>query len=425
MPFPHGLDLSRLGAADALLPRFAPVRQRFHDDALPDAAAAVRRALDASGIAVRVKAGGRIAITGGSRGIDRIAEVTRAVAQWVRDAGGEPFVVAAMGSHGGATAEGQREVLRGYGIDEAGVGCAVVSSMEATEIGVTAGGYRVYCDAAALASDGVIAVNRVKPHTILVGELGSGLMKMLGVGLGKQLGADAIHREGLQEHMLDSARIVLGRAPVLGGVALVENSYDKLAIVEAVPPETMEDADSRLLRVARAYLPNVPFDPLDVLVVARMGKDVSGAGIDPNVAGMHRRLGGPPQRAIGRIVALELTAGSHGNGIGVGMADIVTERLRDAIDWEATYVNAATSGFLWGVKVPLALPTDEAALRLAFKPYPPQRARAVLARDTAHLDLLYVSEALEAEVAAMAPVERIGEYEALGFGADGRLLAFE
>lgn len=425
MEGPRRLDLGRLGAANVELPRFALVRQNFIDDAIADATSFVRAALDASGIAERIPVGGRIAITGGSRGIDRIAEVTRAVADWVRGHSGEPFLVAAMGSHGGATDEGQREVMHSLGLHEESLGCPVVSSMEAVEVGVTPTGYRVYCDAAALGSDGVIVVNRVKPHTILVGDIGSGLMKMLGVGLGKQRGADTIHQQGLQEHMTASARMVLERAPIIGGVALVENSYDRLALVEAVGPAGMEDADRRLLARAQAYLPTVPFDPLDVLVVARMGKNISGAGMDPNVIGMHRRLGGPPTRDIRRIVALDLTPESHGNGIGIGSADIVTDRLRDAVDWEATYVNAATSDFLWGVKAPLALPTDEAALRLAFKPFPPPNARAAIIRDTAHLDELYVSEALESDAAALGSIERIGEYASLEFDADGSLRAFE
>ncbi len=425
MDFPRSLDLARLGASDARLPRFAPVRQRFTDDTLADVAGAVRGALDASGIGAGIAPGARIALTGGSRGIDRIAEATRAVAGWVRERGGEPFVVPAMGSHGGATAEGQREVMASLGLDEATLGCPVVSSMDAIEVGVTALGYRVYCDAAAFAADGIIAVNRVKPHTILVGDLGSGLMKMLGVGLGKRIGADTIHQQGLQQHMLASARMVLERAPVLGGVALVENSYDRLAIVEATAAAGMEQMDLRLLRLAQAYLPNVPFDPLDVLVVTLIGKNLSGAGMDPNVIGMHRRLGGAPTREIRRIVALGLTPESHGNGIGIGNADIVTERLRDAIDWEAAYVNATTSDFLAGVKAPLALATDEAALRLAFKPFAPEGARAVLVRDTAHLDTMYVSEALEGDVVAGAALERTGAYAPLVFDSDGRLRAFD
>ncbi len=250
-------------------------------------------------------------------------------------------------------------------------------------------------------------------------------MKMLGVGLGKRIGADTIHQQGLQQHMLASARMVLERAPVLGGVALVENSYDRLAIVEATAAAGMEQTDLRLLRLAQAYLPNVPFDPLDVLVVTLIGKNLSGAGMDPNVIGMHRRLGGAPTRDIRRIVALGLTPESHGNGIGIGNADIVTERLRDAIDWEAAYVNATTSDFLAGVKAPLALATDEAALRLAFKPFAPEGARAVVVRDTAHLDTMYVSEALEGDVVAGEALERTGAYAPLVFDADGRLRAFD
>lgn len=402
------------------LPRFAPVRQHFPDDSIDDLAGGIQAEFRRINAADRVRPGMSVAVTAGSRGIDRIATITRAVVDGLRELGAQPFIVPAMGSHGGATVEGQLAVLASYGITEETMGCPIRATMEAVPLGVTPSGYTVYCDRYAFEADGIVVVNRVKPHSILTGDLGSGLMKMLGIGLGKAVGADAIHIMGVQENLIPAARTVLATAAVLFGVAIVENSFDKVARIEAVPPEEIEEADRRLLALARSYLPNVPFDPLDVLVVQQIGKNLSGAGMDPNVIGMHRRIGGPPQREIRRIVALDLTDESHGNAIGMGIADIITERLAAKVDYEATCVNALTSDFLWGIKQPLAAPTDELALRLAFRPFPPDTARAVIIRDTAHLDTLWVSTALLAELPASEHLELLGDPQPLAF-ANGRL----
>jgi hypothetical protein len=325
-----------------------------------------------------------------------------------------------MGSHGGATVEGQLEVLASYGITESSMGCPIRATMEAVPLGVTPTGYTAYCDRFAYEADGIVAVNRVKPHSILTGDLGSGLMKMLGIGLGKAVGADAIHIVGVEENLLPAARIVLSNAKVLFGLAIVENSFDQAARIEAVWPDEIEETDVRLLRLARAYLPNIPFDPLDVLVVQQMGKNFSGTGMDPNVIGMHRRIGGPPQREIRRIVALRLSEESHGNSTGLGLADIITEGLLADVDYEAMCINSLTSDFLWGIKQPLPAPTEEMALRLALRPFPPESARAVIISDTAHLDQMWVSNALVPELGAYEQLEALDDARPVRF-TDGVL----
>ncbi len=392
------------------LPRMARVRQRFDADQIQDIPAEVARGFELHARGV-IRPGMRVAITGGSRGIANIAELTRAVVAEVRRLEGEPFVVAAMGSHGGGTDEGQREVLEGYGITEGSVGCPVVSSMDAVPLGDTAEGFMVYCDRAAYEADAIILLNRVKPHSILTGDLGSGLMKMAGIGLGKAVGAASIHRKGVVRNLLPAARLVLERAPVALGVAVVENSLDQTYRIEVVPAAEIEDTDRRLLREARALLPNIPFDPLDILIVDRIGKNYSGTGMDPNVIGMHRRIGGPPEREIGRIVALDLSDESHGNANGVGMADIITERLRDKIDWHATYTNALTADFLWGIKLPVACPSAREAVGLAMAPFEPEEVRAVRVSDTAHLEELWISEGLLPELSQHPSIEQLGEPE--------------
>lgn len=404
------------------LPRFAPVAQRFADDALPDLRAAVAAAFASVAGRHGITAGKRIAITAGSRGIYKIDDITRYVVDEVRALGAEPFIVPAMGSHGGATMAGQLDVLRGYGITEEAMGCPIRATMEAVSLGATPEGYEVFCDKFAAESDGIILLNRVKPHSILVGDTGSGLLKMLAIGLGKHVGADAIHIKGLQEHFLPAARLAAQHAPVALGIALVENSYDKTSRIEAVLPADLEAADLRLLNLSKSYLPSVPFDPLDALLVRFIGKDISGAGLDPNVVGMHRRIGGNPDKSIRRIAALDLTEGSHGNAIGVGMADVITDALKDKIDYEAMYTNALTSDFLWGIKVPVSTPTEQETIALTLRPFPAESARVALIRDTAHLDVLWVSEALLPEAASKEGLEVLGEPRELRFGARGELV---
>jgi hypothetical protein len=326
-----------------------------------------------------------------------------------------------MGSHGGATAEGQREVLEGYGVTEESAGCPIRSSMDTVLMGRTPLGCPVYCDAFAAKADGILVFNRVKPHTILRGELGSGMMKMLGIGLGKHAGAAAIHTRDVEKEVIPAAGIALAKEPVLAGLATVENGLGQVARIEVVPPEEIEEADKRLLKLARDYLPQLPIEPLDALVVRQMGKNISGTGVDPNVIGMHRRLGGEPDHAIRYVAALDLTEESHGNATGVGMLDLISERLRGKIDWEATAMNCITSGFLGGAKQPLARPSDREVFELiaSLLDGPP---RIALANDTAHLSRLLLSEALLAEARDHPRLTVLGEAVPLRFDDTGALL---
>jgi hypothetical protein len=398
------------------------VRQRLDTTRVTDVAAAVAQAFDEAGARERVAAGAEIAITAGSRGIDKIVEILAAVVAEVRRRGGVPFITTAMGSHGGATDAGQREVLTGYGITADAVGCEIRASMDVVSLGRAPNGDEVFLDREAYGAGGIIVVGRVKPHSILTGDLGSGLLKMTAIGLGNQRGADAIHVAGVQEHLVPCARHVLTHAPIAFGLALVENARDELTLVRGVVPADFEAADRDLLAYVRARSPALPFDPLDVLVVDYIGKDISGAGMDPNVIGMWRRNGGPPDRRIARIVALDLSAQSHGNATGVGMADVITERLRAQIDFQATYTNSITSNFLGGAKVPLTVGSAREAIDLACRPFAPDRLRCVRVRDTAHLEYLLVSSALLETPGASATLERV-ERGAFAFDAGAEVWA--
>ena len=279
-----------------MLPRFVEAHQSLPAPVERDVPCAARAA--ARALAAGLRPGASVAITGGSRGIARIAQITGSVAAELGRLGLRPFI--------------------------------------------------------AMSADAVFALNRVKPHTILRGDLGSGLVKMVSVGLGKHAGAETLHARGLEQHVVPVAQTLIERTTLRGGIAVVENARDEVAHLEAVPPGEIVARDRQLLAIARSYMPHLPIEPLDVLVVRRMGKDISGAGIDPNVIGMHRRLGGEPDHQIETVVVLDLTPDSHGNAAGVGMADLITHRLRDTIGWRATSVNCLTSGWPAGMRLPFA-----------------------------------------------------------------------
>ncbi|HEY8206021.1 MAG TPA: hypothetical protein VIG99_00975 [Myxococcaceae bacterium] len=402
-----------------MTPRFFCVEQVLETAAVEDVPRAAREA--AAALAGPLRPGAKVALACGSRGIASLGEIAAAAAASLRALGHHPFVVPAMGSHGGATASGQRALLADLGVTEASVGAPIVATMEVEQVAATPDGVPLYMDRAALGADGVIAVNRIKPHTTLRGELGSGLMKMICVGLGNHEGARTLHAAGLQDHLLSAARAILARAPVLGGIAIVENGEGRVACLEAVPAAAIPERDRALLAVARRYMPGLPIDPLDVLVVRWMGKDVSGTGMDPNVVGLHRRQGGPPDRHIATLVALDLTGRSHGNATGVGMADLVTHRLRDKIDWEVTRTNCLTGGFEAGLRLPSLAADDREALRAAAALHG-QPLRAAIVQDTLHLKRLWLSEALRDEAARAAGLRILGEPFELEFRQDGSLL---
>ncbi len=404
------------------LPRFAPARQRLPRDRVDDVPAVVRAELQRIGLAQRLRPGSRVAITAGSRGIASIPVVIREVAAIVREAGAEPFVVPAMGSHGGATPEGQRHVLAEYGIVEASVGAPVRATMDTVPLGQIESGAVVHFDAEAASADATIVVNRVKAHTAFRAAIESGLCKMTAVGLGKQRGAEQMHAHGLKESIPTAAALALERSNVVAGLALVENAAHELALVQATLPEAFHRTDAELLPRANAYLPRVPFDHLHLLVVGWMGKNISGSGMDYNVVGMWRRLGGEPVPNYERIAVLDLTEESNGNALGVGIADFTTRRLYEKIDLQKMYMNGLTANALAAIKIPIVLQDDREAMQTALHSAGRSAdARTAIVRSTLELDELWVSEALRAEVEANARLELEGPFQALPFDAAGRL----
>ncbi len=406
------------------LPAWALVRQRFDTTEIVDVHAAVETAFAALGDVIQP--GQRVCLGLGSRGIDRIDEVARAAVGAVLARGGRPFGVPAMGSHGGATADGQLEVLASLGITPERIGCEIRSSMEPVQIGELDGRIPVYFDRHAFEeADLVIPINRVKPHTDFSGPVESGLLKMIAIGFGKQRGADTFHGQGFPsfaELIPAVGRYSLGRVSIPFGLALVENSYARLRRIEAIPAASIWDRERELQDEADSYLARLPMAALDVLILDRIGKDISGLGMDSNVVG--RYYDGPTGRgpSIQRIIVRDLTDETEGNAVGIGMADVALRRAVERMEPMRTYMNCITAKTPEGARVALTVGTDREALDVAIACcIKVDSATARIARivDTKHVDLLYASESLLPELLAGGMCEVVTGPSSIAFGPDG------
>jgi hypothetical protein len=402
---------------------------RFARPVLADLDRTVAAALD--GHRARFPAAGTVAVAVGSRGVANIARIVRASVETLKRWGLQPFVVPAMGSHGGATAEGQRRLLADYGVDEAGVGCDVRSSMDVAEIDAPDLPHRLFMDRHAWGADAVLLVNRVKPHTDFHGPYESGLAKMAVIGLGKERQAIEMHRfgvPGLRDGVPKAAARVLATGRIAAGLAIVENAYDETMAIEVVPAAELLHREPALLDLARANMPRLPVDALDVLIVDQLGKNISGTGLDTNIIGRMRIAGEPEPDApaIRAIVVTDLTDASHGNATGTGLADVITRRLFDKIDVGVTYTNVFTSGFPERGKIPIVAPTDADAYACALRAcgiIPPGTERVARIRDTLHLGTIYVSAAVRDQLrgrpdvdAEDVPVEMFDRATLVAFG---------
>ena len=416
-----------IGVADeagVTFPVMYRVRQRQDATSIENVAEAVGRELARCKLENKVRAGQTAAVAVGSRGIHDLAAIVSAAIRHLKDLGLKPFVIPAMGSHGGATAEGQAEVLHDLGITESAVGAPVVSNMDAVALGRLESGAEVYFARDALEADHLVVINRVKPHTILRGDVESGLCKMLAVGCGRQQGAANMHKYGLAASIVPAARMILEQAPVLCGLAIVENASEQTHTIRSALPNEFVNVDRELLREAKRLFPQIPLDDLDILVVDEMGKNISGAGIDPNVVGFWRQDGGPRKPDYRILIVLDLTPQSHGNALSIGMADLTTRRVIDKIDLKATYTNALTSGLLSGARLPMALENDRAVLAAALSQVPqPDRVRMVRIVNTLSLETFWATEAVLSELREQAGIVVDDTPLALEFDDEGRLLA--
>ena len=406
------------------LPEWALVRQLFDPTEIADVGEAVRGALDP--VMASIPTGARVCLAVGSRGIDRIDQVVRAVVERVRASGASVFIVPAMGSHGDATAEGQVEVLAEYGITPESMGCEIRSSMDTVELGEVRPGVPVFIDRNAFeGADFIVPINRVKVHTDFSGPVESGLMKMIAIGLGKQKGADTFHSQGFavfDELIPEVAAYTLSRAPIPFGLALIENGHARLLHVEAVAADRIATREPELLVMSTDALARLPLAAIDVLVLDEIGKDVSGLGMDSNVVGRYYAgpTGLPP--FIQRVVVRDLTSSTQGNAVGIGMADVVLRRAVEKIDHHKTYMNCITAKTPEGARIPITVDTDLEALSVALAcclRVIPEDARIVRVRDTKHLEQLYVSAPALPDVLATGSCEVVRPPGPIAFDAAG------
>src|SRR5438105_9394013 len=410
------------------IPKMALVKQRLRSEHIENVRKETCAKLLARGLGSRIGKGSRVAVTAGSRGLGGFIELLNGICDAIRQVGGEPFIVPSMGSHGGATPEGQTEILRRLGVNEKAVPAAIQATMETLPLGSSRTGAVAHLDKAAQEADGIIVLGRVKTHPQNTQGIASGLLKMTTVGLGKQIGAQEAHSHGLWESVRAVPEVTLGKAKVLFGVAVVENAFRQPVVIEVVPGnyQAFREADTRLLDIAKQHFARIPAQQLDLLIVDELGKNISGTGMDLNVIGSWRVKGGKPDPDFRRIVALSLTRESLGNGLGIGLADFTTERMMNEYDPAVTYVNLLTAtepgGNTREGPLPLALPSDREAIEVALhSALPAEAPRACRIRNTALLEELWVSEPVLKELRAQSDISITQEPEEVRFDKEGNL----
>jgi len=426
---PDRIEVNIAGGLDVALPRMLTIRQKFAAERLPDISSTIAHQFQQPEVRARVKPGQIIAVGCGSRGIANIGEIAKAVVHELRALGAQPFIFPCMGSHGAATAEGQKKVLASYGITEAATGVPIRATMDTVVVGNLDDGTPVHMDRFAAEAEAIVVINRIKPHTAFRGATESGLTKMLSIGIGKIIGASTYHAHGMDlfPELLPRIRDVNMRARnVLFGVGIVENAYDETALIEIIPAERMAEREPDLQARAKAMMPQLPFDAIDVLVIDEMGKNISGAGFDPNITGRNRRaVQWVAKPLVKKIVVLGLTRETMGNATGVGGADVITMRLFRELDVPSTYANIITSCNLDGAAIPMVMNTDREAIQLAVKTVvrvKPRDCRIVRIRNTLQLAEIQISEAMLEELRGRQDqFEVISGPAALAFDGSGTL----
>jgi hypothetical protein len=412
-------------------PNMLRLRQRFESRRLDDVAGETERQLSRLHLESSVRPGQSVAITVGSRGIANIAVITKAIVDHVRRLQAVPFIVPAMGSHGGGTAAGQREIIEGYGITEACLGCEIRASMDTVIVDTTPQGIPVHFDRHAFAADHVIVSGRVKPHTGFVGEIESGLHKMMLIGLGKHNGAKIYHRAIQEYSFLEIIRavadVVLNRCRVIAGVAIVENAYDETALIEAVAPRDFFEREKALLELARQWMPRLPFAACDLLIIDEIGKNISGTGMDTNVIGRKYNDHAATDRddvRCKRIFVRSLTAATHGNATGIGIAEFTNRRTAESVDPEKTRINCMTGGHPTAAMMPVVYDRDCDAIEAALQTIgmiEPHQARIIQISNTLQVAEVLVSEAYRSELRGRTDLTAVGEPTPLKFDASGNL----
>ncbi len=411
------------------LPPIARVFQSNPQPRVSDIPGTVEKIIRESGISKRIKPGGTVAVGVGSRGIAVISIVAKKTVEVLKELGYKPFIVAAMGSHGGASSEGQRELLAGYGVTEESMGVEVRTDMETLVLGTSPAGLPIYFDRNAYSADGIVLINRIKPHTEFNAKYESGILKMLVIGLGKREGASQVHKlgtRGLKEVLPEVGKFLLKNTKFALGVAIVENADDVPADIVALEPDTILDLEPKLLDHARKLIGQLPFDQIDILIVGELGKNYSGAGMDPNVIGrrMVETEADFERPVITRMAVLDASEETHGNIIGVGLADLTTERLVAKMDRQSSYINALTCVCLERTRIPITLTTDRDVFQTALETcwrIDANEVRLVIIPNTLEVKTLFVSPALEEEVNKNDQLKLQSEFKPIPFLTDGSL----
>lgn len=410
------------------LPKMALVAQEFPRPRIENIAEATKKELDAGAYFEAIKPGSEIAVAVGSRGISNLDVIVRTIVDELKKRNARCFIVPAMGSHAGATAEGQKAMLEGLGISEKNVGAEIRATMEAVQLGISPLGLPVYLDANAASADGIIVVNRIKPHVCFRGPYESGLMKMITIGLGKQVGADFCHRLGFEKmalHIPDIGKTTISRTNILCALGIIENAYHETAAISCMRGDEIGEREPRLLEEAKKLCSRIYFDELDVLIIQEIGKDISGSGFDTNIVGRYHSpcISGGPK--IKRIGILDISEKSKGNGNGLGMADFISQRAREKFDFEQTYPNTLTATLTGGVKIPMTLANDRLVVQACIKVSGLEdmsKVRMLRIRNTLSLGQILVSESLLAEVEGHPYMKTLGEAEDIRFDDRGDLL---
>lgn len=417
--------------ADNQIPKFVRVRHEMDHSHIDDIEGAVAQAMRREGTLDRIKPGDSVCITAGSRDVANIARIIRAICDQVKSVGAHPFIIPAMGSHAGAKAEGQRGIIEGYGVTEEAMGAPIRASMDTEVIAHSKSGLEIHLDKFANAADFLIPVGRIKAHTDFRGEVESGICKMLVIGMGKQHGAYQCHKLGFKSmaaNVKEFAGAIIEKKPNMFAIGLIENAYHQTCRIEAIPAGRILEEEPPLLEYAKSRMAKVPFDQADILFVDETGKDISGAGMDPNVTGRSAQ-NGISRPFAERIVARDLTDEAHHNATGMGNADVTTRRLFDKIDMEQTYPNSLTSRDINGFRIPIVMENDNLAIRFALHTITGANAgsgyRAMWIRDTNHVQTFYVTERLLADTAAMPWLRTDGVALRPVFGADGYFTGWE
>ena len=412
-------------------PKMFRLKQSFAGPKIADVPAEVRKQLANLQLQNKIQPGQRVAITAGSRGINNIFQIIKAVVDFVIELDAQPFIVPAMGSHGGATAEGQIDVLRTYNITEETCGCPILSSMETVVVCKAPEGFDVHFDKNAFEADHVIVCGRIKPHTDFKGEIQSGLMKMMLIGLGKHAGASIYHR-AFKDYSFDQisrsvSAEVIKNCRIAAGLAIIENGYEETALLEAVAPDKIQTREPDLLKMAAEWMARLPFEKIDVLIIEQIGKNISGTGMDTNVVGRKTNENAAVEHEfpkIKKIVVLGLTNVTHGNATGIGCADYTTQHVLDEMDYEKTRVNCVTSGRTAVGMIPIYFPTDQQTIEASLSNVglvPSEKARVVRIKNTLDLETIECSEAFFDEVNQNPHLEILSEPKTLAFDQSGQI----